>query len=80
MRQRASIVLLAADAMATREIGRGFGCTTGTASKWRVRYAAHRLAGLDEKGNRGAERKYTDATNRRILGVLDLRPPDGHGR
>src|SRR5215472_13161099 len=39
MRERAWIVLLAADGVATREIGRRVGCTTGTASKWRVRYA-----------------------------------------
>ena len=54
MRSRARIVLLAAAGAATREIGRAVGCTTGTASKWRVRYAGDRLAGLDETGNRGA--------------------------
>jgi transposase len=43
MRQRAQIVLLVADGIATRAIGRAVGCTTGTASKWRVRYAARRL-------------------------------------
>ena len=48
MRDRARIVLLAADGLATRAIGRIVGCTTGTASKWRVRYARARLAGVDE--------------------------------
>ena len=80
LRQRARIVLLAADGVATRQIGRTVGCTTGTASKWRVRFAEHRLAGLDETGNRGNEPKYTADTTRRILRNLDLRPPDGHGR
>jgi transposase len=80
LRQRARIVLLAADGMATRAIGRKVGCTTGTASKWRVRYAEWRLAGLDETGNRGGASKYTTETTRRILRVLDLRPPDGYGR
>ena len=37
LRQRAQIVLLAADGMATQAIGRAAGCTKGTASKWRVR-------------------------------------------
>ncbi|MBX6330058.1 MAG: helix-turn-helix domain-containing protein, partial [Pseudolabrys sp.] len=46
LRQRARIVLLAAAGMASRAIGREVGCTTGTASKWRVRYARDRLAGL----------------------------------
>src|SRR6202521_115027 len=35
LRQRARIVLLAANGTATRAIGRAVGCTTGTASKWR---------------------------------------------
>jgi hypothetical protein len=59
LRQRARIVLLAAEGVATRAIGREVGCTTGTASKWRVRYAEQRLAGLDETGNRGNDPKYT---------------------
>jgi hypothetical protein len=42
-RQRAQIVLLAADGAATREISWQVGCTIGTASKWRVRYAWDRL-------------------------------------
>src|ERR1700720_3600992 len=33
LRQRARIVLLAADGVASRAIGRAVGCTTGTASK-----------------------------------------------
>jgi len=80
LRQRARIVLLAADGVATREIGRTVGCTTGTASKWRVRYSEHRLAGLAETGNRGNAPKYGTDTTRRILRVLDLAPPPGHGR
>src|SRR6266478_6247060 len=80
LRQRARIVLFAADGMASRAIGRRVGCTTGTASKWRVRYSDRRLAGLDETGNRGAEPKYTAQTGRRILVLLDQPPPKGYGR
>src|SRR4029077_10087772 len=80
LRQRARIVLLAADGVASRAIGRGVGSTTGTASKWRVRYAEKRLAGLDETGERGAEPKYTTATNKRILALLDQTPPEGCAR
>src|SRR5882724_10633079 len=71
LRQRARIVLLAANGMASRAIGRTVGCTTGTVSKWRVRYAGRRLAGLDETGERGAEPKCTAATDKRILALLD---------
>ena len=80
LRQRARIVLMAAAGMASRAIGRGVGCTTGTASKWRVRYAANRLAGLDETGKRGAEPKYTAETGKRILAVLDRPIPAGYAR
>ena len=78
MRLRARIVLLAAAGTPTREIGRVVGCTTGTASKWRVRYARARLAGLDETGKRGAERKYGPAEQKRILAMLDHPPPAGY--
>lgn len=78
MRLRARIVLLASGGTPTREIGRIVGCTTGTASKWRVRYARERLKGLDETGNRGAVAKYGPAERKRILGMLDQPPPAGY--
>src|ERR1700751_3712693 len=77
-RLKARIVLMAAEGAATRAIGRALGCTTGTASKWRVRYAKDRLAGFSETGNRGAEAKYGEKAGRRILAVLDTMPPDGY--
>ena len=80
LRQRARIVLLAADGQPTRAIARAVHCTIGTASKWRVRYAEQRRAGLDETGARGATPKYTAATDRRILAVLDGAPPAGFAR
>ena len=80
LRQRAQIVLMAAAGASTRSIARSVHCTIGTASKWRVRYAVDRLAGLDETGNRGAKPKYTVETDRRILAVLDEPVPDGYGR
>jgi transposase len=78
MRDRAWIVLLAAGGEASREIGRLVGRTTGTVSKWRVRYARDRLAGLDETGNRGATPKYGPAEQKRILALLDQPPPAGY--
>jgi transposase len=78
MRFRARIVLLAADGIGTRGIGRVVGCTTGTASKWRVRYARDRLAGLAETGDRGAALKYGPAHQKRILAMLDQPPPSGY--
>jgi transposase/transposase-like protein len=76
-RMKAQIVLMAADGAPTRAIGRALGCTTGTASKWRVRYAKDRLAGFSEAGNRGAEAKYGIETDRRILALVNTAPPKG---
>jgi len=77
-RFKAQIVVMAADGAATRAIARKLGCTTGTASKWRVRYAKDRLAGFSEVGNRGAEAKYDKETDRRILALLDAPAPKGY--
>jgi hypothetical protein len=73
-RFKARIVLMAADCAATRAIGRALKCTTGTASKWRVRSSGR----LSETGNRGAEAKYGEETGRRILAELDTAPPEGY--
>lgn len=78
MLERARIVLLAADGLASRAIARVIGCTPGTASKWRVRYARERLAGLSERGERGAEPKYGPEHAKRILALLDQAPPPGY--
>jgi transposase len=80
MRQRSRIVLMAAQGAATRAIARAVGCTNGTASKWRVRFAEQRLAGLDETGQRGPAPKYTPETDQRILAVLAGTPPMGFAR
>jgi len=77
MRLRPRIVLLSAAGTPTREISRRLGCTTGTASKWRVRYASRRLEGLSEVGERGAKPKYGAAEHARVLALLDQPPPAG---
>ncbi len=77
-RFKARIVLMAADGAATRAIGRALGCTTGTASKWRVRCAKDRLPGFSEVGDRGAEARYDKETDQRILAALDAAPPEGY--
>src|ERR1700710_2715766 len=53
MRDRARIVLLAASGTGSRAIAREIGCTPGTASKWRVRYAKERMAGVGGTRGRG---------------------------
>src|SRR6185437_8963917 len=77
MRDRARIVLLASAGMASRAIAREVGCMPGTASKWRVRYASERLAGLSETGDRGNDPKYGPEHGQRILALLDKPAPPG---
>jgi transposase len=78
MRDRARIVLLAASGTGSRAVAREIGCTPVSASKWRVRYASHRMAGLSETGDRGAEPRYGPEHGRRILSMLDEAPPAGY--
>jgi len=78
MRDRARIVLLAALGMPSRAVAREVRCTPGTASKWRVRYARDRLAGLSETGDRGADPRYGAEHGQRILAMLDKPPPAGY--
>jgi transposase len=78
MRERARIVLLATSGLASRAIAREVGCTPGTASKWRVRFARDRMAGLSETGDRGAAPKYGAEHTKRILAMLDRPPPGGY--
>jgi transposase len=78
MRDRARIVLLASAGKPSRAIAREVGCTPGTASKWRVRYASERMAGLSETGNRGNDPKYGPEHGQRILALLDAPPPAGY--
>lgn len=78
MRDRARIVLLASGGTASRAIAREVGCSPGTASKWRDRYANAGMAGLSETGDRGSEPKYGPEHGRRILALWDEPPPAGY--
>ena len=75
--ERARIVLMAADGIGTRRIAHALGCTIGTASKWRVRFAGDRLDGLSDRPRPGARPRYDAATDRRILAMLHSPPPAG---
>src|SRR6202007_3466722 len=67
MRERARIVLLAASGLGSRAVAREVGCTPGTASKWRIRFARDRMAGLSGGGGRGGGGKKGRGHGRRHL-------------
>lgn len=78
--ERARITLLAADGRGSRAIARELGCARGVVSKWRLRFAEERLAGLADRARSGKPRTYDAAVDRRILAVLERPPPAGFAR
>ena len=46
-------------------------------SKWRQRFAESRIAGLPDAPRSGKPNKYTEATEKRVLKMLDEAPPKG---
>lgn len=77
---RAAFVLAAARGEGTTQIARAFGVRPATVSKWRTRFAVHRLAGLEDETRPGAPVRYGQATEDRILALLDKAPPKGYAR
>jgi len=78
--QRAQFVLAAARGEGTTSIARHFGVRPATVSKWRTRFAAQRLAGLEDEPRPGAPPRYDASTEDRILALLDKAPPRGYAR
>ncbi len=78
--KRARIVLLAAAGGSTRSIAKEVGVQPRIVSKWRNRFADHGLTGLKDRPRAAKQPIYGPATNRRILALLDKRPPAGYAR
>ena len=69
--KRAQIVLLAGEGRSTRSIAKEVGVQPRIVSKWRHRFADHGLAGLNDRPRASKKPIYNQATNRRILALLD---------
>ena len=78
--ERARMVLLAGDGWGSRAIAREVGCARGVVSRWRVRFAKERLAGLADAPRPGKPKTYGADAARRILALLDRPPPEGLAR
>ena len=74
--ERAAIVLACADGSGTSEAARRLGLSRPTVIKWRERYAAHGLAGLDDEARSGRPKTVDDAAI--ITATLDP-PPERLG-
>jgi transposase len=77
---RIQIIELAAAGLGSRQIASRLGLGRPTVLKWRRRFGQQRLAGLRDSPRSGPPRRYTPATERRILAQLDAPPPPGRGR
>ena len=80
MARRARIILLAAEGKGSRAIAREIGVRPRVVSTWRMRFAARGIEGLKEKPRPGAKLVYTEATDKRILAMLDQPIPKGRAR
>ena len=78
--KRAQIVSLAAEGRSTRSIAKEVGVQPRIVSKWRHRFADHGLAGLNDRPRASKKPIYSQATNRRILALLNKPPPPGYAR
>ncbi|OLT30175.1 IS630 family transposase [Nocardiopsis sp. CNR-923] len=75
---RARIVLLAAEDLPTVEIAARLGTSQPPVSKWRKRFAEHRLAGLADADRSGAPPRIDPARIRTVVEETRFaRPPDG---
>jgi transposase len=78
--ERAQVILLASEGVSTREIARRLQTRAVRVSKWRQRFAQKRLAGLSDATRPGKPKVYDEATEKRILSLLDERPPSGYSQ
>lgn len=78
-RQRAQIILLAAEGRTQEAIGAAVGVTRVTVNHWCQRFAKQRLAGLTDAPGRGRKPSLPDAAVKKVLETV-TRPPANQGR
>jgi len=75
--ERAKIVLLASQGRTNWQIARQLHTRTARVSKWRQRFGKDRLAGLTDAARSGKPARYDRTTEKRVLALLDEKPPKG---
>lgn len=78
--ERARVILLADEGCTNQQIAEQLNTRTARVSKWRQRFATHRLAGLADATRSGKPPKYNEATEKRVLKLLDEGPPKGYSQ
>jgi transposase len=77
---RAQIILGCAAVGQTTAVAGKLGVMPYVVSKWRKRFAAGRMAGLQDTPRSGKPRTYTAETEKRVLAQLDQPPPKGYAQ
>jgi transposase len=75
--RRARILLLAAEGLPDRRVAEAVGCCVATAENVRRRFAAERLAALDERPRPGAAPKLDAKATATLVGLACTAPPAG---
>ena len=78
--ERAKIILSANEGRTNLQIAEALSTRTARVSKWRQRFGAKRLSGLNDAGRSGKPPTYDETTEKRVLALLDEPPPKGYSQ
>src|SRR5579871_6462347 len=75
--ERAKVIPLSHEGLTVEKIAERLSTRPARVSKWRQRFIQNRMAGLSDAPRSGKPNKYTEATERQVLQILDEAPPKG---
>jgi len=78
--ERAKIVLLAHEGRSNEQIAEQLDTRTARVSKWCRRFGKDRIAGLTDAARAGKPTHYDKTTEKRVLSLLDEKPPQGYSQ
>jgi transposase len=78
--ERARIILLSNEELTVEEIARHLQTRPARVSKWRQRFAKHRMFGLSDFQRSGKPGRYDEQTEKRVLDLLEQPPPEGNAQ
>jgi len=77
---RARLILMLADGVHPAAVARALDTRPNTVGKWRARFLAERLAGLEDAPRPGKPKVYDASVGTRVLAALDRAPPRGYAK
>ncbi len=75
---RAKIIIRCHDGETDTDIIKALNVNHLTVSRWRKRFATHRLEGLEDLARSGKPKTYLSTDRDRVLRLLEEKPPKGH--